>query len=64
MIRDHNINQVRRECEPQNLEYDDNTNWTNLPKLIKQHKKDPKYFKTLTVYDLFKLNETYYGNNN
>ena len=60
MKRDHNIDQIQRECKARNLRYEANTNWTTLIQLIKADEKDNKYFKPKTDYDLFKWNETHY----
>ena len=36
--------------------FDNNTNWTNLLKILKEHEKNKKYFTPLTNYDAFKWN--------
>ena len=61
MKRDHNIEQVRLECQARGLQFDHRTNWTSLLKLIKGDEKDNKFFKPKTNYDNFKWNETHYG---
>ena len=61
MKRDHNIEQVRLECQARGLQFDHRTNWTSLLKLIKGDEKDNKFFKPKTNYDNFKWNEAHYG---
>ena len=60
LLRDHNIEQIRRECDSRNLQYNETTNWRNLIKLIKQNEGDNKYFTPRTDYCLFKWNETHF----
>ena len=60
MLRDHNIEQVRQECDARNLSYLPTTNWTKLLNLIKSDEGDKKYFKPKTDYDLFKWNKTHF----
>ena len=50
----NNIEQVRKECDARSLIYNENTNWTNLIKLIKEKEKDKKFFMPCTNYHLFK----------
>ena len=37
------------------------TNWTTLIKLLKQHKKDNKFFYPLTKYTAFKWNNSHFN---
>ena len=61
MLRKHNNEQVRNECDARNLTYLPTTNWTKLLNLIKADEGDKKYFKPKTDYDAFKWNETHYN---
>ena len=54
LLRDHNIEQIRKECDSRNLQYDETTNWRDLIKLIKQDERDNKYFTHRTEDCLFK----------
>ena len=60
LLKDSNVDQVRRECDARKLQYTLSTNWTSLIKLIKTHEGDDKFFKPLTEYSAFKWNETHY----
>jgi len=60
LLKDSNVDQVRRECDARKLQYTLSTNWTSLIKLIKTHEGDGKFFKPLTDYSAFKWNETHY----
>ena len=59
-MRGHNIEQIQKECDSRNLQYDETTNWRDLIKLIKQDKGNNKYFTPQTEYYLFKWNETHF----
>ena len=58
------MEQIFQECDARNLQYLPTTNWTDLLNLIKCNENDNKYFKPVTNYELFKLNETHYNNDN
>ena len=60
MKKEHNMDQIRKECEQRQLIFDRNTNWTSLIALIKKEKTDKKYFTLKTDYNIFKWNETYF----
>ena len=40
--------------------FNEQTNWTELFKILKAHKKDKKYFEPLANYELFKWNSTHF----
>ena len=60
LLKDSNVDQVRREYDARKVQYTVSTNWTSLIKLIKTHEGDDKFFKPLTEYSAFKWNETHY----
>jgi len=60
LLRDHNIEQIQKECDSRNLQYDKTTNWRDLIKLINQDEGDNKYFTPRTEYCLFKWNKTHF----
>ena len=64
MLRKHNIEQVRQECDARKLAYIPSTTWTELLGLINRDEGDKKYFKPKTDYNLFRWNETHYENEN
>lgn len=58
MLKKHNMEAVKGELLARGLgdKFDNNTNWTNLLKILKEHEKNKKYFTPLTNYDAFKWN--------
>jgi len=58
MLKKHNMEAVKGELLARELgdKFDNNTNWTNLLKILKEHEKNKKYFTPLTNYDAFKWN--------
>ena len=57
MTKKHNMDQIRKECEKGNLQFDGKTNRASFIVMIKADENDRKYFIPTTGYTLFKWNE-------
>ena len=53
MKKIHNVEQIRSESAARGLQYkfNEQTNWTELLKILKAHENDKKYFKPLINYE-------------
>ena len=66
LLKKHNIDAVRGELTARSIQYQSNTNWTEMIKLLKQHEKQSnsnaheRYFTPVTPYEIFRWNEDHF----
>ena len=67
--KEQNLEAIRDELRARHVQFDDNTNFTDLKNLLKAHEKermrneastyDKRYFAPLTPYENFKWNSSH-----